>query len=175
MIILALGANGSGKSLYAEKLISRLKVSPLYYIATMIPFGEEGLQRVEKHRKQRESLGFITVEKQSKVSEISFPANSAVLLEDVSNLLVNSMFGKEDGTSAETVFEDIAMMSAKCQHTILVSIDGLTPMTEFDAETNGYIGALNELNKKLWSYSNVVIKMRNGEAFCLKGDLDALY
>ena len=50
MIHLITGGSGSGKSEYAEKLLtgSVKKENPYFYIATMKPYGEETLKKIEK-------------------------------------------------------------------------------------------------------------------------------
>jgi adenosylcobinamide kinase/adenosylcobinamide-phosphate guanylyltransferase len=124
MITLVLGPNGSGKSAFSEGVITRISVGARYYVATMIPYGEDGAARVEKHRKQREAMGFITFEQPVSVSALSLPADASVLLEDVSNLLGNTIFGAVGDEDA--AFEDIAALCMKCKNAVLVSIDGLT-------------------------------------------------
>ncbi|MCD7762032.1 MAG: bifunctional adenosylcobinamide kinase/adenosylcobinamide-phosphate guanylyltransferase [Lachnospiraceae bacterium] len=59
------GGSGSGKSAYAESLVmaaSGYADFQRIYIATMIPYGEEGRRRVERHRKLRAEKKFETVE-----------------------------------------------------------------------------------------------------------------
>lgn len=63
MMIFVLGRPDSGKSKRAEEIaLERSKAGERIYLATMIPFGEEGKKRVEKHLKMRDGKGFITVE-----------------------------------------------------------------------------------------------------------------
>ena len=174
MMVLVLGPNGSGKSLYAEKIATRFSSGELFYIATMIPYGDEGLTRVEKHRKQREGAGFITVEKPFCVSEIPLPPDAVVLLEDVSNLLGNALFGGDRSGSEESVFTDITAMCAKCRTAVLVSIDGLTATQEYDDETRGYIELMNRLNNWLYELAETVIIMRDGKPDVVKGEVNAL-
>jgi adenosylcobinamide kinase/adenosylcobinamide-phosphate guanylyltransferase len=152
MTVLVLGPNNSGKSAYAEKLAASLSNGPLYYIATMIPYGDKGRARVEKHRKQREGLGFVTVEKPTCVSGIPLPADATALLEDVSNLLGNTRHGE-----GVDVFADIAALCEKSRNAVLVSIGGLDPRPEHDDETKGYIAALNRLNGLLADYADEVV------------------
>ena len=172
MTVLVLGPNGSGKSAYAEEYAMRLSAGALYYIATMIPYGDEGRARVERHRKQRKDMGFSTVEKPTNVSDATISPDAAALLEDVSNLLGNAMFdGERDGNG---VFADITALCGKCRAAVLVSIEGLAELPEHDSETRGYIGALNSLNKKLADFSDVVVAMRGGAPIFTKGDADAL-
>ena len=174
MTVLVLGPNGSGKSAYAETLVERLSVGILYYVATMIPSGEENQTRIEKHRDRRKGMGFVTIEKPTDVSEIAMPPGSAALLEDVSNLLANAMFtGKRNG-DAQSVFGDITALSEKCRAVVLVTIEGLAEQPEYDEETCAYIDALNRLNEKLADYADVVFAMRGGTPVTMKGDANAL-
>ena len=66
MFHLVTGGSGSGKSEYAEQLITEFgekeRWRKRYYLATMMPFGEETKQKIERHRKMREGKGFCTVE-----------------------------------------------------------------------------------------------------------------
>ena len=71
-----------------------------YYIATMEVFGEEGRKKVERHKKLRQGKGFITIESPKDVGRVEKTGNNklAVLLECVSNLTANEMFGSSFGT-----------------------------------------------------------------------------
>lgn len=52
MLMVITGGSGSGKSEFAEKQAVRLaKGGPLYYLATMQVYGEEGRRKVERDRK----------------------------------------------------------------------------------------------------------------------------
>ena len=97
-LIMISGANGSGKSRYAERIVART-AGERYYIATMRPCSEENLQRIEKHREQRKDLQFTTLECPYQVGAAAVERDGVVLLEDVSNLLANAMF-ERGGTAA---------------------------------------------------------------------------
>ena len=58
MVILVTGGSGSGKSQYAEELITAAGNGLRYYVATMEAFGEEGQKKVERHRELRQGKGF---------------------------------------------------------------------------------------------------------------------
>lgn len=146
MMILVTGASGSGKSEYAESLAVKLagkiggqnigneiqdadcttefwdgykslESQKLYYLATMRVYGEEGMRRVERHRRLRAGKGFHTVEcpvnvdetfarvcgepdkkqkKESHICVVDVPDKREVrpvaLLECMSNLVANEMF-----------------------------------------------------------------------------------
>ena len=173
MTALILGPNGSGKSAYAENLAARLSTGVMYYIATMIPFGGEGRARVEKHRKQRESMGFVTIEKPYLVSGIAGAAGAVALLEDVSNLLSNALFDSNLKADEYIVFNDITTLCGMCRDVVLVSIDGINALPEYDDETREYIESLNRLNAMLADYADKVVKMREGEPIIVKGEAGA--
>ncbi|MCD7928007.1 MAG: bifunctional adenosylcobinamide kinase/adenosylcobinamide-phosphate guanylyltransferase, partial [Oscillospiraceae bacterium] len=86
MMTLVSGGAGSGKSAFAEALIVRSAAKPRVYLATMQAWGEEGRQRVERHRRLRAGKDFFTVEQPRNLSEVKIPQGGAVLLEDLSNL-----------------------------------------------------------------------------------------
>jgi Adenosyl cobinamide kinase/adenosyl cobinamide phosphate guanylyltransferase len=70
MMVVVTGASGSGKSEYAEGVAVKLAgEGELYYLATMRVYGEEGVRRVERHRKLRAGKGFQTAECPVKVDE----------------------------------------------------------------------------------------------------------
>ena len=70
MMVVVTGASGSGKSEYAEGVAVKLAgKGDLYYLATMRVYGEEGVRRVERHRKLRAGKGFQTAECPVKVDE----------------------------------------------------------------------------------------------------------
>lgn len=110
----------SGKSLKAEGLAVSCG-KPLYYLATMKVMDEDGRRRVEKHRKQREGKGFVTIECEYDIRRIpdviqelimgqakdqDLPneeecikepgINATVLLECVANLVGNELFDNPD-------------------------------------------------------------------------------
>ena len=63
MIHLVTGGSGSGKSAYAEKLVTeQYKEDFKYYIATMQVYDEEGEARIKRHRQMRSGKGFTTIE-----------------------------------------------------------------------------------------------------------------
>lgn len=157
-IILVLGENDSGKSLYAEKL-SVESGSPRYYMATMMPHTEENYQRIEKHRKQRLDKGFYTLEIPWNIDEVQIPVESVVLLEDVSNLLANGIFSyNADGKKA---LGKVKKLAEQCRTLIIVSISGLKDQG-YDEETARYINDLNWINQQLSEMAETVYHMENG-------------
>ena len=93
------GESGSGKSEYAENwLTGRNKKDGTYiYIATMQPYTEETMKKIERHHRLRAGKGFRTLEKYTDLSELEIPKNQGILLECISNLVANELY-REDGT-----------------------------------------------------------------------------
>ena len=110
MIYLVTGGSGSGKSAYAESLLSGFEnIRSRYYIATMQVYGEEGKKRVERHRRLRAGKGFITSEQTVQIEQAlkkfkdSDKMSYAALVECVSNLTANEMFDENGQRSEDEV------------------------------------------------------------------------
>lgn len=157
-IVLVLGENDSGKSLYAEQL-SVESGSPRYYLATMMPHTAENYQRIEKHRKQRLDKEFCTLEIPWDIDEVQIPIESVVLLEDISNLLANGIFCYDaDGKKA---LGKVKKLAEQCKTLIIVSISGVKDQG-YDEETARYINDLNWMNQQLSEMAEIVYHMVNG-------------
>ena len=165
-LILFIGKNSSGKSIYAEKLISTMGNGKRYYIATMIPSDEPGFKRVERHRAQREGLGFETIEIPYGFEALTLDENSNVLLEDVSNLLANIIFEKKE--TSGSVLREIEILRKKCQTLVVITISGLVD-GDYDEETNAYVSTMNALNEQLVALADTVYEMKDGEPILTKG------
>ncbi|MBQ3380025.1 MAG: bifunctional adenosylcobinamide kinase/adenosylcobinamide-phosphate guanylyltransferase [Clostridia bacterium] len=170
-LVLVMGENNSGKSAFAEQLILK-SGEKRYYIATMTPVTEENHERIKKHKAARARYGFKTLELQYSVSDADIARYSAVLLEDVSNLLANTVF--EGRGSLESVYSDILKLKDRCDILVAVTISGLTE-EGFDKDTAHYISALNELNEKLSNSANAVIIMKNKKHLYVKGSENDIF
>ncbi|NLV17707.1 MAG: bifunctional adenosylcobinamide kinase/adenosylcobinamide-phosphate guanylyltransferase [Syntrophomonadaceae bacterium] len=171
MLILVMGKNGSGKSAFAEALAVHHRETR-YYIATMLPHGQEGLYRVERHKIQRAGMGFITLELPYAVGSADVSSDAAVLVEDVSNLLANVVFDRD--RSAAEVLEDIKLLCRRVGCVIAVTI------SEFDdgnysEETMGYIQALQWLNRQLFNLADIVVEMDENQPIYRKGAPDEIF
>lgn len=157
MFTLILGCNNSGKSSYAESIISSLNGTKRYYIATMIPYGEEGKNRVLKHLKMRADLNMKTIETPyfNHLDEIE--DGSDVLLEDISNLVANRFFD-EELSSCDTIVEEICKLNNRVSNLIVVSISGIVAKG-YDSDTINYINKLNEINSELEHLADKTIRM----------------
>ena len=169
-LILISGCNDSGKSLFAEQLIAQTR-GERYYIATMIPCTQENHRRIEKHRVQREGLGFQTLELPHQVGNAPVTTDSVVLLEDVSNLFANAVF--EKGNDVDGVCRDIFTLVERCRVLVAVTITGLSA-EGCDTETVSYIHGLEQLNHMLFASASVAVTMWDGQPVYEKGDVNDL-
>lgn len=172
MIILAIGGSGSGKSRVAEELTQkRAEGGCVYYVATMLPFGEEGKKRIERHRKLREGKGFVTVEQPTKLREVLSKmeeANGTVLLECLSNLVANEMFtedGKEDvGVVRDRILADIRFLGNTVKNLVIVSNNVFEDGVDYGEETKDYLECLSSLNATLAGLADEAYEIVMGRA-----------
>lgn len=154
MLILVIGGSGSGKSEYAENTAVSLaeeKGLPLYYIAAMRPFGEEGRRRVERHRRLRAGKGFETIERYTDLSGLELPKEGVVLLECLSNLTANEMFEPEGAKerTVQAVLEGVAALEKQCRDLVIVTNDIFSDGITYDKTTELYQRYLGQINREL--------------------------
>ena len=164
-LLLISGGNGSGKSRYAEELIART-TGPRYYIATMEPQTEENRRRLGKHIAQRSGLNFATLELTAHVGTAPVTADSVVLLEDVSNLLGNTVFSAH--CTLEDAWQDMLALQKRCGLLVAVTISGLSSHG-YAGETATYIDDLNTLNRRLFDLADAAVTMKNNSPVWEKG------
>ena len=169
MLILVTGGNGSGKSRFAESVAAGFGGTK-YYAATMIPYGPDGEARKQKHIAQRAGLGFVTVECPFALGAVPAYKDDLVLLEDVSNLLANTMFDVEHFLPPAAVEADIIALEGRCKVLIAVTIGGLTG-DGCDEETKRYVAELNALNTRLAERAQTVVELRDGTPRVVKGEI----
>lgn len=173
MFALITGGSGSGKSEYAEDLavmLSKETGLPLYYIATMKPFGEEGSRRVERHRKLRQGKGFFTIEHYVNLKRLKLPKEGVVLLECLSNLTANEMF-ETDGAGKRTPEElllGIRQIRSGSRHLIVVTNDIFSDGITYDKTTEQYQRYLGWINRELAGEADEVTEVVCGIPLQLK-------
>lgn len=192
MITLVTGGSGSGKSEYAEGLILDSPCSRRFYVATMIAYGKEGRDKVERHRVLRKGKGFITIEKPRNVGEVmvgeyetdlspSSRTGRALLLECVSNLAANEMFKEGTGKTeageqqggpiqclSHKIAEDIISLAGQVQDMVIVTNEVDRDGICYEPETMEYIRLMGCLNQKLASAADRVVEVVYGIPVLLK-------
>lgn len=188
------GGSGSGKSAYAESLLSSCE-GIRYYIATMRIYDAEGEKKVERHRKLRAGKGFLTIESPMNVGKIRFECageseqaqygheaerkgqcsseKKSALLECMSNLTANEMFTKDGMKSEEEVVEkivsEIQTLSQKLDNLVIVTNNVFEDGVIYDAGTMEYLKALGRINAALARLADRVAEVVVGIPVELKG------
>ena len=162
-----IGGSGSGKSEYAERLVCSLEGKRIY-IATMIPWDEECLARIARHRSARALRGFHTIERYMNLGGLQISRDSNVLLECLGNLTANELY-EEAGKGIPSVLEGIHRLSQCCLNLTIVTNEVFSGGTEYEGDTLRYLHALAEVNCKTAALADRVIEMTAGCPNFLKG------
>lgn len=170
MLILVSGGAASGKSEYAESLIVRAGHEKRTYIATMEIFDAEGARRAARHRTMRAGKGFTTLECPRGLMEAALPAGGSALLECMSNLVANEMFGGagEQGLT-ERVCLGVQRLAAQMELTVIVTNELFSDGIRYAPETERYLAALSALNNALAAQADAVVEVVCGIPIYWKG------
>ena len=172
MIIVVIGTPDSGKSALAEKLCCELAGSmKKKYIATMVPYGEEGLKRVAKHRKMREGKGFETIEMPVSIDRIDdsvFEEECTCLLECVSNLVGNEMHADHNHMLSDRgiislITGSIRNLGNKATNLVIVTNEFPKDMDGYDDDTRRYVHITDMVNDTLKRYGDSVYEYKEGQ------------
>lgn len=180
MITLVTGASGSGKSEYAEQLVTDSGALRRLYLATMEIRGKEGRKKVDRHRALRRGKGFLTIECPRKLEQVQIGGrrqDTAVLLECISNLAANELFAPEEAAVAAALRAEGAerRILAGIRHlagcagqvvvvTNQVGEDGL----DYDQDTMEYIRLAGRVNCRLAAWADRVVEVVFGIPVVLK-------
>lgn len=180
MLYLVTGGSGSGKSEYAEKVICELCENAgggkKIYIATMIPYGEETRQKIERHRMMRAKKMFETEECYMDLSGFSdrcmksMEEPTYVLLECMSNLIANELF-ESDGTGENTflaVTEGLQKLMDCCRDIVVVTNEVCSESGEDSAEMQRYKQILAAVNCWMAERAEKVVEVVYGTPLVLR-------
>lgn len=172
MLELVTGGSGSGKSAYAESRIcewNRQDPKPLFYIATMYPYGEETEKKIERHRILRKGKGFETLEwymgfEQHLKNKPLVGAN--VLLECMSNLVANEMYMESGaGLHAEqTIMKGIRELNQQCENLVIVTNEVFSESVPDSPEMKEYKRILGRINCEIAAMADQVTEVIYGIA-----------
>ena len=159
MTVLIIGVPDSGKSVKAEEIAMKLSGDDKrIYIATMIPFGEAGKKRVEKHRRLRAGKGFETIECPTKVGKIPEKyreiKGATCLLECMSNLVGNEMHLAEnkdltDKELTDNILNQVLALKNNAKNLVIVSNSFPLEGEGYDEDTKRYTALTNMVNAEL--------------------------
>ena len=166
MITYIYGGVSSGKSEYAEELISR-EFNKKIYLATMENTGEYAGKRVEKHLLQREGKGFFTIEEPRHIKALNIDEDDNILLEDLTNLLSNNLFNEAGLKNnfkeiTEEIFSDIITLKDNCNSVFIVGNDIFSTERNQSKELDIFIDCLYSLHNKIIEVADRVIEVVYG-------------
>ncbi len=170
MMYLLTGGSGSGKSAYGEKKICSFGDCNRIYIATMENKDGESQKRVERHRKLRRGLGFTTIEQGKQIKSLQIPRGSVVLLECMSNLLANEMYG-EGGAgerAVQEILEGIFRLNDMAAELVVVTNEVFSDLP-VDREMGRYLKCLGEINAAIAREAAEVVELVYGIPVWIKG------
>ncbi len=171
MLILVSGGAASGKSAFAEELIVRSGLERRVYLATMQVWDKESECRVDRHRAMRAGKGFETVERPLDLAGVILPPDSAVLLEDLTNLTANEFFGPQ---GADGALERLTagLDRAVAAPALLVAVTGelFSDGADYEAETAAYLRCLAGLNRAAAERAERVYEVVCGIPVTWKGE-----
>lgn len=171
------GGCKNGKSHYAQELavrMARAQGLPLYYLATMIPHDEEDRARIRCHLREREGLGFETVERgfdicrcldETTVSGKPVRREGIFLLDSVTALLANEMFppgGEPDCDAPQRLAEELAAFAAAVSGVVFVSDYIYSDAFVYDELTERYRRGLAFIDRRLAAICEQVSEVRYG-------------
>ena len=172
MLELVTGGSGSGKSAYAESRIcewNRQGPNPLFYIATMYPYGEETEKKIERHRILRKGKGFETLEWYTGLKqhlEDGSLKGADVLLECMSNLVANEMY-MESGAGChadQAILEGIRELNQQCSNLVIVTNEVFSESVPDSPEMKEYKRILGKINCEIAAMADRVTEVIYGIA-----------
>ena len=172
MLELVTGGSGSGKSTYAESRIceyNRQAPKPLFYIATMFPYGEETEKKIERHRILRKGKGFETLEWYTGLKqhlEDGSLKGADVLLECMSNLVANEMY-MESGAGCyadQAILEGIRELNQQCSNLVIVTNEVFSESVPDSPEMKEYKRILGKINCEIAVMADQVTEVIYGIA-----------
>lgn len=173
MMTLITGGVKNGKSYYAERILERFH-GKKFYIATMIPRGEEAHTVIARHRKNRAGKGFETIEAYTDIDKIILPDGCGVLLECVTNLCANEMFERRTGdipfqNPVEKIIAGFEYLKNSAAEFVVVTNEVSSDGIIYDRSTMEYIKNLCEINGRAAEISDNVIECVCGIQIVWKG------
>lgn len=147
-------------------------VSPLVYIATMLPADDEARERIARHRASRAHKGFSTIELYTGLSSAVIPEGCAVLLECLGNLVANEMFspGGAGAATRDAVLRGLDVVSRRATRVVVVTNDIISDGVDYPSETENYRRTLAGLNRAIARQSAVVAETVCGIPLWYKRD-----
>ena len=169
---LVMGGSASGKSAWAEELVLKSPYRPRIYIATMEPYDDECLRRIQRHRELRAHKGFETLECYRALEHLRVPERSTVLLECMGNLCANELFqpGGSRKAAMESILRGVEALCRQCGRLIVVSNDTFSGGSRYAEGTLEYLRLLGQVNRELAARADEVCEVVCAVPIYYKGE-----
>lgn len=171
MLTLVIGGSGSGKSRFAEDLLSRHEAEK-WYLACMVPYGEDARERICRHREMRRNKGFFTVERYTDIAGVEPPDTACCLIECLGNLTANELF-EPDGcgpeAAADRIVSGVLSLAARCREVVAVTNDVGSGGQAYPPETLRYMRILGEINARIAARADAVYELVCGIPLLIRG------
>ena len=179
MTVFISGGAKCGKSSFAQDLAVTISNGGThYYIATMIPTGEEDLVRIRNHLADRGGMGFETVECFTNIMDCLQTAdpNGAFLVDSVTSLMQNSLFPAEkehalDVSAAARCADELETFARTVRHAVFVSDYIYSDAERYSETTECYRKCMADIDRRLAKICDVVIEVSAGQKIFHKGEL----
>ena len=171
------GGCKNGKSSHAQYLSKRIRKpdKPLYYLATMIPTDSEDELRIRVHQQDRQGMGFETIEapKDILAATNSCDKRGTFLLDSVTTLLANEMFGPDARVEPDAYLKvsgDLTRLLSRVDNAVIVSDFIYSDAFLYDSLTETYRRGLAYIDRQITGICDVVIEACGGIYITHKGE-----
>ena len=169
MITFIIGGMKSGKSRFAMKEGENTGNRNLYYIATARVIDEEMKERIERHKKERDSY-WITLEEPINLAEaiIKIPDNSSIVIDCLTTWLTNLIVEVNDYQKFINSFIELLTKLKEKIHIFIVANEvglGIIPETELGRK---FIDIAGTVNQKIMDICDIAYLMIAGRALRIK-------
>jgi len=169
MTVFISGGCKNGKSYVAQRLAKSMRdgalnYGALYYVATMKSTGCEDDERIARHIREREGMGFVTVEQPTDIGGIAEKCDrgGAFLIDSLTALLANEMFppdGSVDGLAAQRIIDGIARLVCIAGGVVFVSDYIYSDAYIYDEYTEKYRKSLAEIDRAAAAACDAVLEV----------------
>ena len=176
MTVFISGGAKCGKSSIAQDItVALAKDGKRYYVATMIPSGEEDQERIRRHIADRDGMGFETVECSKHVMAIA-DTEGTYLVDSVTSLIQNALFPVErnyemDLNAANRCADELVEFAHTVRHVVFVSDYIYSDAERYSQSTEMYRKCLADIDRRLAKICDTVIEVSAGQIVIHKGDL----
>ena len=176
MTVFISGGAKCGKSSFAQDLTVALAGNgKRYYVATMIPTGEEDFNRIRRHISDRDGMGFETVECFKDIMDVANP-HGTFLVDSVTSLVQNSLFPVDknyemDLNGANRCADALIQFAHTVRHAVFVSDYIYSDAGRYSESTEMYRKCLADIDRRLAAVCDTVVEVSAGQLIIHKGDL----